>query len=421
VILFDGRYIAYGNGKIAISTDGQNWGEEQSAYISTYTYGLVNYLSGTTTFYATDGPKIAWNGQRYVALAAKQVDGWTKNWMGEFIPILVPMSCISSSENGLTWIERDVGGSYEMMSGVVWGGPAGQEKFVVVGPRGMIRTSTDGMNNWTSQQSGTTDDFLTLAWTGGQFVALTVNNIYTSLDGVVWIPYSETGNVSGLRSLAFDGRILVAVGDGGKIMVSSPALVGEVKLVIEKDGNGTGTVTSSPSKINCGSACSANFTTNSVVTLTATPDPFSTFTGWSGGGCSGTGPCVVTMDSEKNVAASFIKSAVTGKITTEVNGQTAGVGNANIFVVKLSTTTDGNGNFTLTNLPSGNYTLVVSAPNFIPLSQQVNYTGDNLQVTVPPLATYFSGDASGNGRIDLVDIIYMLQILSGQRDIKKVP
>ena len=34
-------------------------------------------------------------------------------------------------------------------------------------------------------------------------------------------------------------------------------------------------------------------------------DAGSTFTGWSGEGCSGTGDCVVTMDTAKNVTATF--------------------------------------------------------------------------------------------------------------------
>jgi hypothetical protein len=42
-----------------------------------------------------------------------------------------------------------------------------------------------------------------------------------------------------------------------------------------------------------------------VVTLTATPNGTSTFTGWNGGGCSGTGTCVVTMNSATAVTATF--------------------------------------------------------------------------------------------------------------------
>src|SRR5207247_10851050 len=42
-----------------------------------------------------------------------------------------------------------------------------------------------------------------------------------------------------------------------------------------------------------------------VVALTATPSASSVFTGWSGGGCTGTGPCTVTMSAAATVTATF--------------------------------------------------------------------------------------------------------------------
>ncbi len=76
-------------------------------------------------------------------------------------------------------------------------------------------------------------------------------------------------------------------------------------LVVTKTGAGSGTVTSSPSGINCGSTCSASFNSGTSVTLTATAASNSTFGGWSGD-CSGTSStCTVTMDASKKVTASF--------------------------------------------------------------------------------------------------------------------
>jgi len=71
-------------------------------------------------------------------------------------------------------------------------------------------------------------------------------------------------------------------------------------ITVSKAGTGSGTVTSSPSGINCGGTCTASFTgVGSAITLTATPAAGSTFAGWSGGGtpaCSGTGTCTVRAD-----------------------------------------------------------------------------------------------------------------------------
>lgn len=76
------------------------------------------------------------------------------------------------------------------------------------------------------------------------------------------------------------------------------------QLSVSKNGNGAGTVTSSPSGINCGSACSATFSNGASVTLTAAPASTSRFAGWSGA-CSGTSACTVTMSEARSVTATF--------------------------------------------------------------------------------------------------------------------
>jgi hypothetical protein len=78
-----------------------------------------------------------------------------------------------------------------------------------------------------------------------------------------------------------------------------------IKPVLSVTVIGGGVVTSSPAGINCGTDCSEAYGTGTDVTLTATPSAGSAFAGWSGGGCSGTGTCVVDMDSSKSVTATF--------------------------------------------------------------------------------------------------------------------
>ncbi|MFZ9668522.1 MAG: InlB B-repeat-containing protein [Solirubrobacterales bacterium] len=85
----------------------------------------------------------------------------------------------------------------------------------------------------------------------------------------------------------------------------------EQALTVTKSGGGSGTVQSDPTGIDCGETCSANFPTGSPVTLTATAASGSTFTGWSGAGCSGTGTCEVTMSEAKSVDATFTADSPT--------------------------------------------------------------------------------------------------------------
>src|SRR5207244_3532597 len=69
-------------------------------------------------------------------------------------------------------------------------------------------------------------------------------------------------------------------------------------LAVTTAGTGNGTVTSSPAGIDCDPNCSASYSSGTVVTLTAAPKGQFIFTGWSGGGCSGTGACTVTLTSD---------------------------------------------------------------------------------------------------------------------------
>jgi uncharacterized repeat protein (TIGR02543 family) len=69
--------------------------------------------------------------------------------------------------------------------------------------------------------------------------------------------------------------------------------------------------------INCPPTCTATGPLNSTVTLTATLDAGYAFTGW-GGACSGSAPtCVLTMDGDKTVSATF---AVAPELTVAVTG-----------------------------------------------------------------------------------------------------
>jgi hypothetical protein len=89
---------------------------------------------------------------------------------------------------------------------------------------------------------------------------------------------------------------------------SAPAellyLPGLYDLSVERTGSGAGTVTSSPTGIDCGTVCSGTYAAGSVVTLTASPASESSFAGW-GGDCSGTGACTLTMSAARSVHAEF--------------------------------------------------------------------------------------------------------------------
>jgi endo-1,4-beta-xylanase len=95
-------------------------------------------------------------------------------------------------------------------------------------------------------------------------------------------------------------------------------------LTVTKTGTGSGTVTSSTGGISCGSTCSASIASGTAVTMTATAAAGSTFDGWSGATCTGTGTCIVTMTAAQAVSAAFTATIPTGNVSINVGGPAAG-------------------------------------------------------------------------------------------------
>jgi PASTA domain/Divergent InlB B-repeat domain len=93
----------------------------------------------------------------------------------------------------------------------------------------------------------------------------------------------------------------VTVGSGGNTTNACPSYA----LSMAKAGRGSGAVTSSAAGISCGATCSHTYANGTIVTLTAAAGAHSTFAGWSGGGCFGTGACIVTLNRATSVTATF--------------------------------------------------------------------------------------------------------------------
>ncbi len=128
----------------------------------------------------------------------------------------------------------------------------------------------------------------------------------------LWTRISSGGSATGNGSVTYavdpftgSGRRTARIRVGKTVFVITQSDAQSPTLSVTRDGNGTGTVTSSPAGINCGATCSHDFVQGARVTLTATASPDSGFMGWSGSGCTGTKTCRVTMDGAKSVTATF--------------------------------------------------------------------------------------------------------------------
>ena len=110
---------------------------------------------------------------------------------------------------------------------------------------------------------------------------------------------------------------LVVTGSPGGSDSATLSGTGIAHVAITKAGNGTGMVTSNMTGINCGSACSADFSATPV-TLTAVPDTGMTFGGFTGA-CS-MSPCTLDLTAAKAVVATFTKQRFTLTTSTTGNG-----------------------------------------------------------------------------------------------------
>jgi subtilisin family serine protease len=155
-----------------------------------------------------------------------------------------------------------------------------------------VNTNGTGTGTVTSNPAGITcGGDCTETYPGGMMVALTA----APTAGSRFAGWSGGCVGSGLCLV---GRTITVMATFNLLPAS-----GTFTVTILKGGTGTGKVVSAPIRVDCGAICSADLLNPTTVTLTATADAGSTFTGWSGSGCTGTAACVV--DTAATVTATF--------------------------------------------------------------------------------------------------------------------
>ena len=133
---------------------------------------------------------------------------------------------------------------------------------------------------------------------------------------------------------------------------------------------GSGTITSSPAGITCGSDCSQSYAGSMPVSLTATPANGYTFSGWSNA-CTGTGECSVTLNAAKNVTATF-KPTIT--LTELVAAYSFGAGSG-------TTVKDSSGRNNTGAISNATWTTSGKFGNAL------SFNGTNAWVTIPDAAS----------------------------------
>jgi hypothetical protein len=174
-----------------------------------------------------------------------------------------------------------------------------------------------------------------------------------------------------------------------------------VSLTVQLSGEGTGRVVSAPAGVDCGADCSEAFAAGTSVTLSATPLDGSSFGGWSGGGCSGTAACTVTLNAATTVSARFdcgtgsatfdftgapqvlTRPACVTRLTVDVRGAAGGVG--------FYTAAIGAGG------PGGGVAATVDIGRTDTITIFVGGAGGNAPSTVAGGTAGYNGGAAGGG------------------------
>ncbi|NPV71707.1 MAG: hypothetical protein HPY55_13865 [Firmicutes bacterium] len=234
----DGRFVAWGlvwpeeetDGVTLTSVDGVSW--QQHRYETPLPWYAVEYVE-----------------DRFVGLGNERITGTSQDgleWQSTPVDAeyLFGLACrggklvavgggypeggvILTSDDGATWTRAEMkteqGGpvgalvDLETMSlkDVVYG----DGRFVAVGNRGTILTSTDGLR-WTLRGSGVEYQLEAVAYGNGMFVAVgEAGTVLTSRDGIEWTSRIE-GTRRGLSGVAYGGGRFVAVGQSGRVVVS---------------------------------------------------------------------------------------------------------------------------------------------------------------------------------------------------------
>jgi alpha-tubulin suppressor-like RCC1 family protein len=174
------------------------------------------------------------------------------------------------------------------------------------------------------------------------------------LTGLTWTssnPSIATISATGLVTAVGRGISTMTATDGFGNSASTTVTVAQMlTLAAVRQGDGLGTVTSSPAGIACGPTCTASFVSDSQVTLTATAGVDSIFTGWTGCDSVSGATCTVTMSNARSVTAIFMlkrftlgvsKSSILlgkGTVTSNPSGINCGTACSSDYVIRTTVT-----------------------------------------------------------------------------------
>lgn len=227
-----------------------------------------------------------------------------------------------SSDGGVTWRALQTGLRANWVSALAIDPAApgtvflATRSFETSPPHHPLLKSTDGGATWSDSNSGLPESMLRAVAIDPRnpsilYVGNPGGGVFKSDDGgTTWSAMNDGLTSLYVRSLALDPQsATVYAGTESGVFARTPAPP-QFTLKVSKSGIGSGTVTSSPAGIACGSDCAEPYLSATSVTLTATPALGSIFTGWSGCDVVSSRRCTLVMTAERSVSANFFGSPI---------------------------------------------------------------------------------------------------------------
>lgn len=234
----------------------------------------------------------------------------------------------------------------QLKGGGTLGGPVSNPGGTVA-PGSSPGTLTDN-GDYTQGSGGTLAEEITGTTPGTQFDQLLVDGAL-SLDGTLAIDStsftpasndtfkivsgaaSRTGSFTSLTGATVNGATYSAQydADGVTLLASGPPPPPQQTLAVAFAGTDAGSVSDGAS-LSCTASCQHQYPQGTVVHLSATPAAGSSFTGWAGGGCSGTGVCTVTMSADESVTATFTTIPPVPPVTHVLTVSKSGTGSGGV-------------------------------------------------------------------------------------------
>ena len=198
-VAFNGSlYVAAGNRRFYLSSDGMNWDSDQSQeYNHLGIHSLIwngSFFLGrslnSTLLKSTDG--VNWDALCITAYS-RDLD-----WDGSRFISVGDSGLVLSSGDGEVWEEED-SGTNQLLRAIASNGT----RNVAVGESGTLITS-DGGGKWIARASGTSNHITDIDYSGDQFIAVAGDKILTSVDGELWNVQDSPNNTS-LASVSCNG------------------------------------------------------------------------------------------------------------------------------------------------------------------------------------------------------------------------